>query len=756
MKARRVVDKGRRGTMRATAKTASVRRHSTSWSLSPLRPRQHECPRATATARPPTAPSRIFSAHPPNRIHRKEPAPDDAPIKHARQPLSPLGKLSTMAHPHYNHQQYPQQTNGGQHQPPPVQTQNLNHYQQQQRPFSPPSSYQQSPTGMSPNMGGGAPPAKRQRLSPNPPSPAPYSPFGQSQYPQSQPQSPYATSPQFQGGSQYSVPPSPATQQPPPFHQPQPFQHPNGAFQQQPPPSSMPPPRVPASKNNDDAELEKPSGRESDINGLSDVLTGSFVDLRAEEEMLLQSNHGTRGYGASFNSQATGSTVTPNNSFDKWGQQAGHGAFQGTGALSQSLSQGQHDAEFMRKHEQAARILNESAQQPLTDPFLAANVLRHRIAKRAYDTGIQVNVDGLFDKIPDKTPRDTTRTTQAGANGEQIVGLEAASLLNQNASLVEILSLLSLAAEERIRGLVEDAYALSKGRQHTSNGIIPPQFVDIAVVDKDAEARMIAPVNILKTPWEGTDCAGSPTTTASKRAPYSTLSGDEVLTPAEPPNAARLPTPPTEAPPTPQRTFQSVNHIAAALKRRVTEDERYEKERLRKRQKREKGATATPAEAPISTLPPPEKMTKKDKDALKKQNQTDDVLHRKANETASMALGGKKKKYSWMTGGGGGAASGASTPRPAPVGAPGGSGTATPAAIPNAEKGPVGRKRTFGTDIENTDIGARIQVRDLVHVLENDGREKKTLSLILMRQRNTEKDEKKPEFDRRLPAAAGR
>jgi hypothetical protein len=179
---------------------------------------------------------------------------------------------------------------------------------------------------------------------------------------------------------------------------------------------------------------------------------------------------------------------------------------------------------------------------------------------------------------------------------------------------------------------------------------------------------------------------------------------------------------------------------------------------LQKRQKREQGSAATPTEVPALSLPPPDKMTKKDKDALKKQNQTDDVLHRKANETASMALGfGKKKKYSWMTGGSGGGASGgnsgAATPRPSA--APGGSGTATPA-VPTVDKALQGRKRTFGTDIENTEIGAKIQVRDLVHVLEHDGREKKTLSLMLARLKNTEKDEKRPEFDRRLPAALGR
>ncbi|KAH8728045.1 transcription initiation factor TFIID component TAF4 family-domain-containing protein [Phaeosphaeriaceae sp. PMI808] len=639
-----------------------------------------------------------------------------------------------MAHQNYNHQQY-NHGHGQSQNPPPVQTQNLNHFQPQ-RPFSPPS-YQQSPTGMSPNTGSGIPPAKRQRLSPNPPSPAPYhSPFAASPYPQSQPQSPYVTSPQYPPGH-LSVPPSPVAQQPPPFHQPQPFQHTNGVSQQHPPQGSMPPPKMPYSKAQDDAELEKPNGRDSDVNNLSDVLSGSGVDLRAEEDLLLHS-YGNRNYGASFNSQATGSTVTPNTSFNNWSQQGSHGAYQGTGPLSQSMTQEQHEAEFLRKHEQAARILNESAQQPLTDPFLSANVLRHRIAKRAYETGIQVNVDGLFDKIPEKTPRDTTRTVRAGS-GEQIVGLEAASLLNSNASLVEILSLLALAAEERVRGLVEDAFALSQGRQHTSHGVIPPQLVDIAVVEKDTETKMVAPVNILRTPWEASDGAVSPKRTASK----------------QPPNAARLPTPPSEAPPTPQRTYQSINRVANALKRKVAEDERYEKERLQKRQKRQQGTAATPVEAPTVALPPPDKMTKKDKDALKKHNQTDEVLYRKTNETASMALGfGKKKKYSWMTGGGGpGGGSGASTPRPTVTAA--GSGTATPV-VPTIDKSLQGRKRTFGTDIERTDIGARIQVRDLVHVLEHDGREKKTLALMLARLKNTDKDERKQEPDRRLPPAVVR
>ncbi|PZD25113.1 DUF605 multi-domain protein [Pyrenophora tritici-repentis] len=473
-------------------------------------------------------------------------------------------------------------------------------------------------------MGSGIPPNKRQRLSPNPPSPAPYqSPFAIPNAP-TYPPSPYTTSPQTPGYN--SLPTSPAAMHPPPFHQPQPYQHPNAP--QPAPQSSMPPPKLPYSKTGDSSELEKANARDLDVNNISDVLTGSGIDLRAEEDNLL---HNYR----SFNSQATGSTASANNSFNNWGQQSGHGAYQGTGALSQEMTEEQQQAEFIRKHEQAARILNESAQQPLNDPFLSASVLRHRIAKRGYDHGISINVDGLFDKIPDKGQQEIKRTTRAGSDGEQIIGLEAASLLNQNAPLVEILTLISLAAEERVRTVVEDAFALCQGRQNTSHGLIPPQLVDIAVVERDAQEKMAPPVNILKTPWEAPDSAVSPTTTASKGLP----------------NAARLPTPPSEAPPTPQRTYQNPNRVVTALVKRV--------------------------------------------------------------------------------------ASGASTPRPTATAAP--SGTTTPT-VQAPDKALMGRKRKFGEAIERTDTGAGIQLRDLIHVLDNDGREKKTLHVLLARMKNTDKD----------------
>jgi hypothetical protein len=407
-----------------------------------------------------------------------------------------------MAYP--NHSQYPPY---GQQPPPPVQTQNLNHYQQQ-RAFSPQNSYQQSPTAMSPTMGSGIPPNKRPRLSPNPTSPAqpyqgPYGAGGAPSFPPpSFPPSPYTNSPQTPGYHSMPTSPGATMQQPPSFHHPQPYPHPNG--QPPAPQGAMLPPKVPASKQTD--ELEKANARDLDVNNISDVLTGSGIDLRAEEDNLL---HTYRSFPSS------GSTASPHTSFNNWSQQTGHGAYQGNGVMTEGMTQDQQNAELMQKHAAAARILNESAQQPLTDPFLAASVLRHRIAKRGYEYGISINVDGLFDKIPENKPQDITRATSAGANGEQIVGLEAASLLNSSAPLVEILTLISLAAEDRIRTVVEDAFALSQGRQNTSHGVIPPQMLDIAVVGEDAEQTQAPAVNILKTPWEAPESAVSPTT-ASK------------------------------------------------------------------------------------------------------------------------------------------------------------------------------------------------------------------------------------------------
>ncbi|KAF2183669.1 hypothetical protein K469DRAFT_710467 [Zopfia rhizophila CBS 207.26] len=632
-----------------------------------------------------------------------------------------------MAH-QYNSQYHQQMSNL-----PPVQTHHPN-----QRTYSP-SPYQQSPGAMSP---GGVPPAKRQRLSPNPPSP----------YPSPYPNSPYATSPP----NQYlSLPGTPAAaQSPQSFHQPQSYNHhnpPSDMFQRPAQGSgSMPPPKMPYSKTQGD--LEKANRQDTDINNISDVLTGAGIDLRAEEDNLLPSHRNQNqgaSFGNSFNSQ-TSSTVSPQVSFNQWTEGSGTpGAFRGQGTLSHPVTGKEQEVELISKHERAARALAEASQSPLTDPFLFANKIRQKISHRAYEHGIGVNLEGLFDKIPDR-PQNVSRTSiESPVNGESIAALQADSLLNKNASFVEVLTLLSLAAEERVRTVLEDAFAMSRGRQTSAQGVVPPILADIAAATGKAQSTTAAPQNISKTAWEVPESAISPMT----------VLGSKQL------NSARLPTPPTDVPPTPQPTISFTSEVVSGLVRAAKRDLKFEEERVKKRQKRLQASTSASAETPAPPqIPPlPEKMTKKERDRINKLGQTDDVLHRKANETAGMALGGFSKKYSWMLGGGaggGGSRSGTSTPNRinTNVGAAGvASGTATPAAIDRAL---IAKKREYGAYLESEKPGKCIQMRDVVHVLETDGKEKKTLVSVLARLKSTEeevkdfKDSKERKLARELSAQA--
>lgn len=409
--------------------------------------------------------------------------------------------------PQQNQQQY-----GQQQQLPQQQQQQQGHQPPIPRQFSPPS-YPQAPRPMSPSVGG-MPPAKRMRTDQNPPSPY-TSPFSAPSGSYSSHTSPYTAGP-TPASPYLNLPHSPAAPYPPQsFHQPQPYQHHND-MNQRPPQGSMPPPKVPASKAQDGGELEKANSRDLDVNNISDVLTGSGIDLRAEEEYMTHS-FGNRNLGNSFNSQASASTISPHGSFN-WSQgPTPHGAFQGTGPLSQPISEEQLEAELVRKHEAAVRALADSQQAPLTDPFLLAGNVRQRVAMRAYQNGINVNLEGLFDRIPDN-PQSVRRTTVTGPNGESVVALQSDSLLNQTAPFVEILSLMSLAAEDRLRTILEDAFALAQGRRNTSHGVVPPNLVDVAAANGNSHPTTAIPTNISKTAWEEPDSAVSPMTVADKNS----------------------------------------------------------------------------------------------------------------------------------------------------------------------------------------------------------------------------------------------
>lgn len=415
----------------------------------------------------------------------------------------------------------------------------------------------------------------------------------------------------------------------------------------------------------------------TDISDISDVIFGSGVDLREEENYMVNTYrnvHGNTSFNTSFNSGTT--VASPNNSFNSLtqGSYGEHPAFSGHGPVSQpAQSQESIEEEVTRKHEAAARKKAEAQQQHMRDPFLQGNTIRHRMHRIAYDQGVRINVEGLFDKIPEKPPQTMTATNPDGTAG--IAAVKSHGLLNENAPLAEVLALISLAANERMRSFLDEAYTLARARRYgepkPANPALPETFNRLQITDAQREEERIR-----------------------KRAQRAAAASNTPLD-AAPPSA----------------TAESAS-----------------------------GGTPAPGATPDPNIAPEKPLSKKERERQAKMGQTEEVLHKNANTTAAMALGmGRKKKYSWLTGGAPSTPSNPykATPKasqastPAPSSGKKGDG---------AKDGPTGIggegkviERKWGGWKEDGIEGRGIQMRDLTYVLERDGREKRALQKCLLK-----------------------
>lgn len=206
---------------------------------------------------------------------------------------------------------------------------------------------------------------------------------------------------------------------------------------------------------------------------------------------------------------------------------------------------------------------------------------------------------------------------------------------------------------------------------------------------------------------------------------------------------ARLPTPPTEPEAPLLSTVAYASPLPAFLKSIATTDREAEKKRLERRKRRDKARqssvvdeVASPNTAGASPATPSAttgaaKMTKKELAKQKGAQQTEDYMHRQANQTAALALGGGSKRYSWMT-------SGAATAAPtlgAGVGLGRGNATVSrtnsaSTILPQEDAGLKSKEywKKFGEFREDGPKGKGVQIRDWITVLEREGMERKTLA----------------------------
>jgi hypothetical protein len=266
---------------------------------------------------------------------------------------------------------------------------------------------------------------------------------------------------------------------------------------------------------------EKPKAEKAtDINDLNDMVTASGIDLREEENYLAatyRNRHAESSFNASFgNSQS--STLSINTSFNQWSQES-YGAqpgFQPHGPLSQpAVSQKTVEDILKEKHRLAVRHFSEKKQQHLNDPFLHTGYVRDKLQRKTLEYQVRLDIKGYYDqatpKPPPQTPQNPQATTMVGADGTGVIVAKSTGTIEHGAPLVDLLSLLSLAANERLRGLLEDAHAISRARQFGSQGVVPPEWAGIAEGSGKPQPTEARSQSLTHTAWDQVpDSATSP------------------------------------------------------------------------------------------------------------------------------------------------------------------------------------------------------------------------------------------------------
>lgn len=243
-----------------------------------------------------------------------------------------------------------------------------------------------------------------------------------------------------------------------------------------PPPGTMGPPSRPVDKTTDAAEL-------------TDVLASSGIDVREEEAFLTRSFSGPNAQAqpaprgqtphhpppitTSFASQASAGTLSASSSFGDMSHVKPAVPQQSfSDPASQTPVPFKDPNEPTREDTEAAR----RAQYHLQEPFLLAKLLEQKIQKRGFDLGVRIPSEGLFHPVPGRPqPIEVT-----GPDGSSVIRTGQTILNQEGAPLVDILNLMSLSCEERLRGIIDYASTLSRSRQAHSHGVVPDEWQDVA------------------------------------------------------------------------------------------------------------------------------------------------------------------------------------------------------------------------------------------------------------------------------------
>lgn len=405
------------------------------------------------------------------------------------------------------------------------------------RPFSP-ATPAQSPAMAQQGLtqaGLTLPPNKRPRLSPVPAPSLPASPYPAQQYASSPGASPIPTnaaSPSYPSmAPQAHTAPYQNGNMTPSLHLPDARQGVSSAPSTQITPAvanqytpailapmaapSTPTPATPGVMGPPSKPAERPT-KEYDYDP-ADLLAGTGIDIRSEEQALADYYAGSFGQDAryGFPANAPGSRTS----------------FYGAGPANQPAQPADGKTQQEMERDTAERVWRDSARNlaairsnEVANPFCVISVLHRKARDIAKHHDLELNLDlknpaqpmGRM-KAADAWPTQPTVTvsTKTGPDGAFV--RTSGSWIPHDAFLVDQLALLSLATKHRLRDKLEDASHVAAVRQTTSHGEVPAGWSDVAapIVTAESSATQDA------SPRPGWESALSPRTNPLKRK-YST------------------------------------------------------------------------------------------------------------------------------------------------------------------------------------------------------------------------------------------
>lgn len=477
----------------------------------------------------------------------------------------------------------------------------------------------------------------------------------------------------------------------------------------------MPPPPKPNREENNE---------KFGVDDVNDALFSSGINLKEEENYIHNTfanrHSGTESFSSNQNA-SFGSTNSQGGSFNLLTQTTSFNSqpnAAAAGTLGAAVSQESVEEDWKLLRALAARKKAEADQHHLRNPFLLGNVLRLRMEKIARENGVRLDVAGMYVLMPQ------AKVMMANDQAEGVVEAKslAGSVIDAGVPFADTLSLISLAAAERVRGLLDESHSLARARRYADYGRVPVQFSDVAVGEGQAIEENFVPESTTDSPWDQLPDGASD-------QPASTVA------------------------------FQS--RINRHLRILAKQAEDAEQARLKRRAARRKAAEAA-ANDEDSTMAdagetadaqalgdtangtPQAKVSKKElvRQQKEKASLSEAQAASSTNQTAAMmALGKKGNRYSWMSGG----AASMPTNRFAKPSAPGTplTGSSTPVKADRSRTPVAGSKgaqdenktgvMTWGEWRESSSAGKGIQARDWLLVLERDGREKQALERAKLR-----------------------